>query len=143
MSCEPKTACRFGARMSGRRSRRCWNDFAVSRPEERRQVPALINGLAKLQLGAGDVAHGAADIRRGGRRSPDTAAKAEARFNAYRALEEQKWDIALVALVEAAKLDGSRFGCSRSDAIGRNAFLGLAGSERRSIAAISTSMKTW
>ena len=44
------------------------------------------------------------------REVPDAQAQAEAHFNAYRAaLEEKKWDEALVALQNAVSLDPQRY----------------------------------
>src|SRR5450755_2224902 len=70
--------------------------------EEQRQAPALLNGLGKLQVGAGDFAEARQTFAEVVQVVGDPSDKAEASFNAYRAaLEEKKWDAALAALREA------------------------------------------
>ena len=79
-------------------------------PEQRRQVPALLNGLGKLQLGAGDPAGASRTFAEVAESAPDSAARAEAHFNAYRAaLERRAWDEALAEVRRAAELDRKRF----------------------------------
>ena len=78
--------------------------------EEQRQAPALLNGLGKLQVGAGDFAEARQTFTEVVQVVGDPSDKAEASFNAYRAaLEEKKWDDALAALREAASHDPQRF----------------------------------
>ncbi len=78
--------------------------------EEQRKMPALLNGLGKLQHGAGDHAEACQTFTEVGQVVGDPSAKAEAAYNAYRAaLEEKKWDAALAALREAASHDPLRF----------------------------------
>jgi TPR repeat protein len=78
--------------------------------EEQKRLPALLNGLGKLQLGAGDFAGARETFVEVARTVPEDAARAEASYNAYRAaLEEQHWDEALQAITEAAQLDPARF----------------------------------
>ena len=78
--------------------------------EEQKKVPALLNGLGKLQLGAGDFAEAAHTFAEVIAVVPDPSGKAEASHNAYRvALEEKKYDVALEALQRASFLDGGRF----------------------------------
>src|SRR5450755_1731325 len=70
--------------------------------EEQRQAPALLNGLGKLQVGAGDFAEARRTFTEVVQVVGNPSDKAEASFNAYRAaLEEKKWDAALAALREA------------------------------------------
>ncbi len=77
---------------------------------DQKKVPALLNGLGKLQLGAGDFAEAAQTFAEVVAVVPDPSGKAEASFNAYRvALEEKKYDAALAALRQAASLDAGRF----------------------------------
>ncbi len=77
---------------------------------EQKQVPALLNGLGKLQVGAGDFAEARRTFAEVVAVVPDATGKAEASYNAYRAaLEERKLDTALGALREAAALDAIRF----------------------------------
>jgi formylglycine-generating enzyme required for sulfatase activity len=79
-------------------------------PEQRGRAPALLNGLGKLQVGAGEFAAARLTFTEVARTVPDDAARAEASCNAYRAaLEERRWDEALAALRQAAALDRARF----------------------------------
>ena len=78
--------------------------------EEQRRAPALLNGLGKLQVGAGDFAEARQTFTEVVRAVGDPSDKAEASYNAYRAaLEEKQWDAALAALREAGSLDPQRF----------------------------------
>jgi len=78
--------------------------------ERQRQVPALLNGLGKLQVGAGEFAAARLTFPEVRRSVHEDAARAEASCNVYRAaLEERKWDEALAALRQAAALDRPRF----------------------------------
>jgi serine/threonine protein kinase len=77
---------------------------------EQAQVPALLNGLGKLQVGTGDFPGARQTFDELARAVDDPSARAEARHNAYRALLEMgKWPEALEALREAADLDPPRF----------------------------------
>jgi tRNA A-37 threonylcarbamoyl transferase component Bud32 len=79
-------------------------------PEEQRRVPALLNGLGKLQLGSGEFEEAGRTFAEVVATVPDPAAKAEASFNAYRAaVEERRWDAALNAIRQATALDAARF----------------------------------
>jgi len=78
--------------------------------EEQRRAPALLNGLGKLQVGAGDFAEARQTFTEVVRVVGDPSDKAEASYNAYRAaLEEKQWDAALAALREAGSHDPQRF----------------------------------
>ena len=80
-------------------------------PDARTEVPALLNGLGKLTLAAGEV-QGAQRLfgELAERVATDRAALAEARFNQYRvALELRDFAAALPALLDAAALDPARF----------------------------------
>ncbi len=78
--------------------------------EEQRQAPALLNGLGKLQLGAGDFAGAGQSFAEVARIAPDATAQAEAHANAYRAaLERRDYPTALAELRGAAELDAGRF----------------------------------
>ena len=78
--------------------------------EQQQQVPALLNGLGKLQIGSGDFDGARQTFVAVAKTVTDTAAQAEAQYNAYRAaLEEKKWDDALQAIQQAASLDSQRF----------------------------------
>ncbi len=60
--------------------------------EEQRQAPALLNGLGKLQVGAGDFTEARQTFTEVVAVVGKATDKAEASFNAYRAaLEEKKW----------------------------------------------------
>ena len=77
---------------------------------QQKQVPALLNGLGKLQFGSGDFGGAKQTFVAVAEEVHDAPAQAEAHFNAYRAaLEERKWDDALVAIQKAASLDSQRF----------------------------------
>jgi tetratricopeptide (TPR) repeat protein len=79
--------------------------------EQRETIPALINGLGKLELAAGDPAaagehFGAVAAQVQG----NDKAEAEAHYNRYRALlEQQDWAEATTALNRAAALDPNGF----------------------------------
>lgn len=74
------------------------------------QVPALLNGLGKLQFGSGDFDGARATFETVSHNITDGTGQAEAQFNAYRAaLEEKKWPDALAAIQKAASLDSQRF----------------------------------
>jgi formylglycine-generating enzyme required for sulfatase activity/tRNA A-37 threonylcarbamoyl transferase component Bud32 len=78
--------------------------------EQQKQCPALLNGLGKLQIGSGDFDGARQTFETVSQNVTDATAQAEAQFNAYRAaLEEKKWDVALVAIQKAASLDSQRF----------------------------------
>lgn len=78
--------------------------------QQQKQVPALLNGLGKLQFGSADFDGARKTFLAVSQNITDTAAQAEAQFNAYHAaLEEKKWDEALAAIRLAASLDSQRF----------------------------------
>ncbi len=84
--------------------------FRALPAERQRQLPALLNGLGKLQVGSGEFAAAQESFAKVAATVPEAAARAEASYNAYRAaLEERNWDVALQAILEAAKHQGSRF----------------------------------
>jgi hypothetical protein len=77
---------------------------------EQRQVPALLNGLGQLQVGAGEFAAARQTFAEVAGAVADPAARAEASYNAYRAaLEGRKWDDALAAVRQAAESAPGRF----------------------------------
>ncbi len=77
---------------------------------DRRQLPALVNGVGKVLIGSGDFARARETFDEVGRTVTDPAAKAEACYNAYlAALEEGKWADGLNALRQAMTLDRERF----------------------------------
>lgn len=78
--------------------------------EQQRRLPALLNGLGKLQIDSGDFDEARQTFESVSEQVVDLRAKAEAQFNAYRAaLEEKNWDKALVAIQKATALDSRRF----------------------------------
>jgi hypothetical protein len=58
--------------------------------EQRRQLPALLNGLGKLQVVAGDFDAARHDFQEVASLVPDPQAKAEAHYNAYRTALESR-----------------------------------------------------
>lgn len=77
---------------------------------ERRQAPALLNGLGKLQYGAGDFAAASQAFAAVADEVPGGLEQAEAYANVYRAaLEQRHWDRALAARLRAAAADPKRF----------------------------------
>jgi serine/threonine protein kinase len=83
-----------------------------SLPEkEQAAFPDLLNGLAKLQVAAGDFEAAQRDFEQVARLTPaDGPARAEAHYNSYlAALELYSWDLALAELKAAVALDPGRF----------------------------------
>ena len=78
--------------------------------QQQNKVPALLNGLGKLQFGSQDFEGAKQTFVAVAEVVHDPTAQGEAQFNAYRALlEEKKWDDALDAIQKAASLDSQRF----------------------------------
>jgi uracil-DNA glycosylase family 4 len=78
--------------------------------ESRRELPALLNAVGKLEVAAGDFHAAGRDFAAVAGMVADPAARAEAHANAYRAaLERRDWDSALAELREAVRLDRGRF----------------------------------
>jgi hypothetical protein len=80
-------------------------------PEEQREkTPALLNAIGKLEVVAGDFDAAQKDFQQVATLVSDTAAKAEAHFNAYHAaLERRDQATALKELLAAVKLEAKRF----------------------------------
>ena len=77
---------------------------------ERLQLPALLHGLGKLQVVAGDYESAQRDFQQVAAMVPDPKARAEALFNGYRtALERRDHPTALLKLRAAAQLDPVRY----------------------------------
>jgi serine/threonine protein kinase len=77
---------------------------------ERREVPALLNAIGKLEVVAGDFDAAQKDFQAVALMETDAKAKAEAHFNAYQtALERRDFDTAMKEFIEAVKLDAKRF----------------------------------
>ena len=78
--------------------------------EQRRDSPALLNAVGKLEVAAGEFESAQRDFDTVASLVSDTQARGEAHYNAYRAaLERRDWASALRELIEAVKLDGRRF----------------------------------
>jgi hypothetical protein len=80
-------------------------------PEQKQKLPALLNGLAKLEVVAGEFEAAQGDFREvAALVASDPEAKAQAHHNAYRtALERRDWRAALDELLRAVALDAPRF----------------------------------
>src|SRR5204862_8159728 len=75
-----------------------------------KELPALLNAVGQLQVAAGDFQAAERDFAAVAELVDDSAAKAEAHFNAYRvALERRDWPAALRELQAAAKLAPKRY----------------------------------
>jgi serine/threonine protein kinase len=78
--------------------------------EQRRERPALLNAVGKLEVAAGEFETAQRDFDMVATLVNDAQAKGEAHFNAYRAaLERRDWASALRELIEAVRLDARRF----------------------------------
>jgi tetratricopeptide (TPR) repeat protein len=78
--------------------------------QERRQVPALLNAVGKLEVVAGDFDAARQDFAAVATLVEDNKAQAEAHFNAYQVcLERHDWSAALGEFIQAVKLDAKRF----------------------------------
>ncbi len=78
--------------------------------EEQARIPALLNGLGKLQVGAGDFGGAAQTFAEVAGAVADPPMRAEAHFNAYQAaLAHDDLSAAFREFLEAVKLDGPRF----------------------------------
>lgn len=78
--------------------------------EHRRQLPALLNGIGKLEVAAGDFHSAEQDFRAVAQLVRDPQGQGEAYHNAYRAaLERRDWDAALRLMRAAVQIDAARF----------------------------------
>jgi predicted Zn finger-like uncharacterized protein len=78
--------------------------------EQQVLVPALLNGLGKLQIGTGDFGGARQTFAVVAESVQGPSDKAEAHYNAYRAaLEQKQWDEALAAIQQAETCDPRRF----------------------------------
>jgi tetratricopeptide (TPR) repeat protein len=86
------------------------NCFRQLPAEDQQRLRALLNNLGKLQVGSGDFEGPEKAFTEAARCTPESAERAEVRYNAYwAALEQQKWDEALAAIREAVSLALERF----------------------------------
>ncbi len=78
--------------------------------DRRRELPALLNAIGKLEVAAGDFQAAQRDFTCVAEIVGDPRARAEAHANAYHAaLERRDWQTALAELSEAIRLDRARF----------------------------------
>src|SRR5262249_55950117 len=78
--------------------------------EQQQRLPALLNSLAQLEVGAGLFDAAQRDFQEVAALVSDHTAQAEAHANAYQAaLERRTWDEALAPLQQAARLDPAGF----------------------------------
>lgn len=79
--------------------------------EERRRMPALLHGLGKLEVAAGDFSSAQTHFQEVAGLVDDPQARGEAHASAFRAaLESRRWDDALAELRKAMAIAPSRFG---------------------------------
>jgi serine/threonine protein kinase len=77
---------------------------------QRRQMPALLNAIGKLEVLTGDFEAAQSDFQSVATLVHDPPAQAEADYNTYQAaLERRQWPQALAALQRAAEADPARF----------------------------------
>jgi serine/threonine protein kinase len=97
-----------------------------SLPEaNRRQLPALLHALAKLQVLAGQFGAALSDFHLVSEMVRTPTAQAEAHFNAYRTtLERRNWPEAQRSLEHAVRLDAARFAPFPTDAYKLERILG-------------------
>lgn len=90
--------------------KRLLEQFRQLPADEQKRLPALLNGLGKLQVGIGEFAAARQTFGRVAAAVTDGSAKAGAVYNSYRAaIEEKRWDDALRLIQQATDLDSSRF----------------------------------
>jgi serine/threonine protein kinase len=78
--------------------------------EDRLQLPALLNGIGKLEVIVGDFEAAQKDFSTVAVLAEDNKAQAEAHFNAYHTcLERRDWPAAIQEFIKAVKLDAKRF----------------------------------
>jgi tRNA A-37 threonylcarbamoyl transferase component Bud32 len=97
-------------------------------PDERRQMPALLNAVGKLEVVAGDYEAAQRDFGEVATLVADPAGRAEAAHNAFRAaLERRAWSEALASLREAMNLAPARFAPFPADKYEPEKILGAGG----------------
>jgi hypothetical protein len=96
--------------------------------DQRRQQPALLNAIGKLEVAAGSFEAAERDFAAVADLVPDPRARAEAHANAYRAaLEQRNWSVAQQELLKAIELDSGRFAPFPIDAYRLVRILGAGG----------------
>jgi WD40 repeat protein len=84
--------------------------FRALPADQQRQLPALLNALAKLQVLAGQLDEAQQDFGTLATTVTEPTARAEAHFNAYQtALGRRDWILALEELLRAVRLDAQQF----------------------------------
>lgn len=84
--------------------------FRSQSEEQRRQMPALLNGIGMLQFAIGEYEAAQRDFQQVSSLVAEPQAQAEARYNGYRAaLEQAAWDDALNELRQAMELGPEQF----------------------------------
>src|SRR5262249_58598405 len=79
-------------------------------PEQRQQLPALLNAVGKMEVVVGNFESARRDFQEVASLTAAHADRAEAHFNAYQAaLECRQWPEALAAFRQAVALDPDRF----------------------------------
>ncbi len=112
--------------------------------DQRRQTPALLNALGKLQVVAGDFDAAQRDFQQVATLTADKSIQAEAHFNAYQAaLQQRTWDQALAALRQAVAADPARLRPSRSTNTSRSESWGPAASASCSSASTCSQTSRW
>jgi hypothetical protein len=97
--------------------------------EQRRELPALLNAIGKLEVAAGHFESAEKDFRTVADLVVDRTACAEAHFNVYRtSLERRQYDAALVELQQALSFDAERFAPFPTDKYARCVSWGPAAS---------------
>ena len=92
MTCTPATACRSAARTNGIWCAALVAQYRALPEEQRRELPALLNGLGKMHVIDGNFDAARSDFSEVAALANEPAAQAEAHHNAYRAaLEQRNW----------------------------------------------------
>lgn len=97
-------------------------------PDQRQQLPRLLNGLGRLEVGTGDFTSAVADFEASARLATGPEARAEAHYHAYRAaLECADWAEALSQFQSAVELDAGRYAPFPFDRYAPERILGASG----------------
>ena len=103
--------------------------FRTLSEPQRREAPALLNAIGKLEMAAGNYEEAHQDFRQVATMVNDRTDKAAAHYNAFLAsLEKKDWTTALSELVEASRLDPDRFSLFPLDRYEPERILGAGGS---------------
>lgn len=106
----PQDSLSLRSEVERQQARLLLSQFKALPFQQQRQSPALLNGLGKLQLAAGDFGSAQDVFNEVAEHVQDPKAQAEAHYNAYQAaLEQGHYEQALPSLQIAASLDPARF----------------------------------